>query len=250
MAVDRAGRVPRSRFTGHSGVGTGPLAQAVRTLLIKQAALHLDVVGTAGLTDTSGGTPGASVKAEAIPALADVTSSGGFTPASFNTARNNLRTAWATLIERCNLVRAALGMGSADDGPGTPGGGTIAAITVTLSAGTGASAASWKSARAAILGLQDFQRTVIANINECRAAVGLAACTEEASVGGFSDDALTIPTVPDVATSATGADGMTLAAAQVVLNEMKDNVAFFADRLDEVTGINSANVLLSAYAGI
>lgn len=157
----------------------GSLADVTRELLRGDARRRLVAANLADLTDNSGGTAPVAYKQLDSAPLPDNDLTGlttGVTAASLNAAADSVMNALATLLERCNDgVFAVVGMGTASEGPGTPGSGTIAAIDDTAVANAGnTTAATTASARAVQRDLLHAQRMVMHAIDDAREAVGLA----------------------------------------------------------------------------
>lgn len=238
MAVDTTGRVLTRHFRALAKITTtvaGSLAWILRAILQELARGQARRLGLAPLTDSSGGTAGSEVGEITIPDVTDTSSSGGATVASVNSALDTVMNAFATLMQRLNLVRARLGMGSAPTGPGTLGAGTIAAITVSVSSASGNSSASQATVASALGDVLDRQRTVIRCIDEVRTALGLDTVAVETVQGAF-DLALTMAAITDAAAVAAGTSattGVAKADIDAQLSILRDNVAFLADMVDE-----------------
>jgi len=183
----------------------------------------------------------------------------GVTAASANAAADTVMDAYATLVERANLVLAELDAGAAAEGPGTAGGGTIAAIDDTATANTDdTDAASFDSVRAVRQDLEDSQRTVVDLVNVCRRAVGLGPVPEAGVVGQRSSASASAPVPADAEGAGRSTKGRLLSGHDLVaisdaanvdpptaavllaewdafVDHLADNVAFLADQLDEVT---------------
>lgn len=254
MAVDRDTRVTARAFRGDADVFNGPLARHLRKSLQHAARSVLVDASITALTDNSGGSAGADVADIVVPPVFDSSSAGGATPASVDIAADTYMNAYATLAEQCNLVRAELQGDSQPEGPGTPGSGTIAALTQTVSAASGDSSASQASVAQVFTDLLDSQRTITAGINELREAVGLAAVpTESSPAQGGVNDGLDLPSpISDAAAVAAGTSattGVAKAAIDTALGLLADNIAFLADQLDEVTNVTLRAVALGSVAG-
>ncbi len=163
----------------------------------------------------------------------------GLTSASLNTAADTVMDAYATLIGRVNSVRVPLGMGSLDDGPGTDGTGTVSAIDDTAAANSNnTDAATVASARTVLGDLLDAERTVVAAVNEVRAAVGLSEVTLFGTHGGDIEVGLDVNQGAAIENAADGADATAaalLAEWDAAVDNLADNVALLVEKLDEAT---------------
>jgi hypothetical protein len=178
----------------------------------------------------------------ATTALTDANLTGlttGITSASLNTAADTVMTAIATLIERVNLVRVPLGLGTLDDGPGTGGAGTIAVIDDSAANNSGnTDSATYASGTKALGDLLDAERTAIVAVNEIRVAVGLDAITVFGPHGGSVETGLDINQGAAIENASDGADATStflLTEWDATLDNMADNIALLADLVDEVT---------------
>lgn len=242
MPVDRKTRVRSEEFRGNGQLFNGSLARWFRRVAQFAARMVLVDLAQAGLTDSSGGTAGPNVKSIVVPPVFNSSVAGGATPASINTAADSYANAYATLAQRENIVRAELQGDSVPLGPGTPGGGTIAALVQTVTTASGNASASQASVALVFRDLQDAQRARVAGINELREAVGLAPMLLDSDTpqGGVNDGLDVASPIADAALVAAGTSattGVAKAAIDTALDLLGDNIAFLADRLDEVTGV-------------
>jgi len=240
MVVDRDTRVRSREFRGDAQVHNGPLARHLRNSLRFAARSIMVDLGQGALTDNSGGSAGADVADIVVPPVFDSSSAGGATAASVNTAVDTYMDAYATLAERCNVVRAELQGDSVPEGPGTPGSGTIGVLDDTVAAASGDLSASEQSTRFAFADLLISQRTLVEGINELRDAVGLGAIPVEGPQGSTNDGRdlpSPVATVVVVAAGTSATTGVALAAIDTALGILADNVALLADMIDQVTGV-------------
>lgn len=164
----------------------------------------------------------------------------GVTKASLNTAADTVMNAYATLMGRINSVRTVLGMGSLNDGPGTDGAGTIAAVDDTASANTtDDDAADYASAVAVLDDLDDALNTVVTALSQVRVAVGLATVPVLGNLPGDVEQGLDINQGAAIVDATDGTDSaasaVLLAEWDAALDVHSDNIAYLADLLDEVT---------------
>lgn len=254
MATNRAGQLLPGNFAGSRRLfARGPLGLfgLVVDMLREAARTAARRLALSAMTDSSGGTSGGTVGTVTVPPVADTSASGGLTPASFNTIADTIANAYATLVERANLVRAVLGMGSAPTGPGTPGGGTVGAIAVAVSAASGDSSASQSTVALVFASLLNAQATARRNVDEILAAVGMTLTTAASEQGTIDGDLLTLPALADAAvvsagTSATTGVAKTAVDAQLVI--LRNNVAYLTAKLSPATVAPTG--ALASYAGI
>jgi hypothetical protein len=239
MVVDRDTRVRSREFRGDAQVHNGPLARHLRNSLRFAARSIMVDLGQGALTDSSGGSAGADIADIVVPPVFDSSSAGGATPASVNTAVGTYMDAYATLAERCNVVRAELQGDSVPEGPGVLGSGTIAVLDDTVAAASGDASASEQSVRFAIADVLISQRTIVEGINELRDAVGLGPIPVEGPQGSTNDGRdLPSPAIAALVAAGTSATtGVALAAIDTALGILADNVALLADMIDQVTGV-------------
>lgn len=178
---------------------------------------------------------------------------GGFTAASWDTSADTVLTAYATLVERANLVLDSVGAGDILDGPGTGGSGTIATVDVDVvnASADDVTSTTFASVKAAMDEIYNSQATVIDIIDVCRVAVGLARVPRAINVTGSIDvggvngnNAITDGVVTDANTIVSS---VTEVAIEIWLEGIADNVALLADQLDDASGV-AADAAPSTYA--
>lgn len=253
MALDRTTRLREGDFAGNARLYDGTLARHLRKLVQSQARAVVEDLATGALTDSSGGSAGADVADITIPPVFDASAAGGATPASVDAAADTVMDAYATLVEKANIIRAELTGGSAPEGPGTAGGGTISAITVAVTTTSGDTSASQESVAAVFSDLLDAQRNTLAGIDELRSAVGLAStATASTPPQGKANDGLVLPDpIADAALVTPGAsdtEGVAKADIDTALGVLADNVALMADQLDAVSAITLRDAALGVVA--
>jgi len=250
MALNRDKGISVEHFSGASKVHSradGGLSGVIRSLLQKQGAVVVDAASITALTDNSTGTDNSTIGVVSSPAVADV--SGGTTgvlatgAGSIDTSADTLMNAYATLTEQANLVYAELGAGDVLEGPGTAGGGTIAAVDQVLAANTTDNDSLdfevFTSIRNELL---NAQATVISNVNRCSRAVGLAEITVAAGAGSgqgtiYPGDAIPATALTNGAAVTGGVTSVLKSTSDAMLVELADNVAYLATTLDLVTNV-------------
>ena len=263
MALNRTAGVNNGHFSGSGKVfsrDASGLSEIVKGLLVRDAAVRIEAESITGLTDSSGGTAGASIAAATIPVTNDLTGlTTGCTAASFDISTLDVEDAYATLLGQANLVLAEISGGSVVKGDGTDGSGTVGAIDVVTAANSdNTDALTYDSSRAIFQQLLDNQATTTAVVDLCRVAVGLAKTTE--ATGGGSQQVIILSdatngplSVGSVNAGANGADATAAvlkAAVDAQLVILANNVALLCDQLDAVTDISEATVQKpSNYAG-
>ena len=176
-----------------------------------------------------------------------------FTAASGNTSFDLVMTAYATLVERAVIAAASIGAGTINDGPGSGGSGTIAAIDVDVAANSSdTTGTTFASAETIVTELLNGQKTVADYISVLRFAVGLGRVPEANNVLGAVDAVGVNGAGADITnavttTAVTILVSATEAGIEALLVVLADNIAFLADQLDEVTDI-AVNAALGAYA--
>ena len=215
----------------------------------------MDAASITAITDNSGGSDNSAVGVAAAPVETDV--SGGTTgvlSSSFDTSADTVMVSFATVLEQANLVLAEIGAGSVGEGPETGGGGTIAALDVSVANNTNdTDAMSFESFSAASVDILDAQATVIAILDRCRKAVGLAVLVVDSGGGSGQGE---IASGEDIGTAAiaNGAadddavNGILATEVDAWLVDLQDNIAYFATVLDEVTNV-AADLPITHYAG-
>ena len=134
-------KIGAKTFSGASNVHNGTLAAALRGV-VQREALTLAIALSDFTADNSGGTDGAgTVAAIAIPAPYTTAGTDLFPKAGGETAFGTVTNAIATVLEQANTIAAAIGADQATDNTGgtIALSGTIAAVTVSTTAVTGAS---------------------------------------------------------------------------------------------------------------
>lgn len=197
-----------------------------------------------------------ALKPVAVPAEADVSGgTTGCTAASVNTSMDTVADAQATLAGRVNALLALCAQaGSIDDGQGTDGAGTIAAIDVDVAANTNdTDSVAYAGLRTVFDELLANQKALLLVVNKLRRAVGLAdadvspaGSNQGSQPRGFDLTA----TLTNTVSSADAVSSATEAAVEAALQDLADNVAFLADRVDEVSSIAGAaagNIEVSAF---
>lgn len=254
MATNRTGQVRPGNFAGARGTfGRGPLSMfgLAVDMLRELARTATRRLALGAMTDSSGGTPGADILTITVPPVFDSSAAGGLTPASLNTIADTIANAYATLVERANLVRAVLGMGSAPTGPGTPGGGTIGAIAVATTGGIGDASASQSTVALVFASLLNAQATARRNVDEILAALGMTLTTAASEQGTIDGDLLTLPALADAAVVTAGTSattGVAKAAVDAQLVIFRNNVAYLASKLSPATVTPTGT--LASYAAI
>ncbi len=132
-----------------------------------------------GLTDSSGGTAGATYRTfDSVVGVSDNDITGdttGVQAAAFNTAADLVMDAYREILEDANEVFAEIDLGDADEGPGAATDNIIAALTVAITANVGnTDAATFATAAAVIVDLLHAQALAVHAVDDAREAVGLA----------------------------------------------------------------------------
>jgi len=250
MALNRDKGISVEHYSGQSKIhdrGEGGLSGVIRSILQKQGAVVVDAASITALTDSSTGTDNSTVGAISSPAVADV--SGGTTgvlatgAGSIDTSADTVMNAYNALLQQANLVYAEVGAGDVAEGPGTATLPTVAAVDQVLAANTtdndSLDFVTFTQIRNELL---DAQATVISNVNRCRRIVGLAEITVAAG-GGLSQatvypgDGVPVTALTNGAAIAGGVTSVLKTAADAMLVELADNIAYFATSMDEVTGV-------------
>lgn len=199
------------------------------------------------------------LKAVTMPVAADTSSAGGATVASVNASMDTLKNAHAEVIAIANEVRALLGMGAIDEGPGATADFTIAAIDVDVDAASGNSSASISSVTQAIEDVLTLQKVAAMSVSECRVAVGLAPIamldgTVIQGKGVDDDLAATLHGGADIANAAAVAagtsatTGVTEVAIEAALVAMQDNIDGLVEAMATVKAVTATTNPLKAYA--
>ncbi len=204
----------------------------------------------------------------AVPVAADKTGvNTSFTAASWDASVDDVMDALATVAEQANLALAEINGGSVNEGPGTGNSGTIAVLDVDLAVNASdTTGTTFQSAFNAVLEMQESHRSVVALVNQLRAAVGLNMVAEgglgaarkfnqditTASAGGNvhrlagpsgANPGLDVRTAAAAITDGVTTTATTITSAgdegefEAVLVAFADNVSYLAVALDEVTDI-------------
>lgn len=142
------------------------------------------------LTDSSGGTAGAVYKSGSSGAFSDNDLTGlttGVQSAALNSAADTYMDAYREIAAKANEALAFIGVGTVDEGPGAAADGTIAAVTVAVTANTGnADAATFASAKALRADVLHAQRLAIHSVDDLREAVGLSRVFLKPGLGRYA----------------------------------------------------------------
>ena len=225
------------------------------TLFTTKAAA-LDAQGIAeDITSTGAGAHRFGALGEPVAIVTDdgAGDTDSFTAASGDTSFDTVMTSYATLVERAVIAAASVGCGTINDGPGSGGGGTIAAVDVDVAANTSdTTGVTFASAETIVEELLNGQATVADYISVLRLAVGLGRVPEANNVTG-KVDAVGVNGAGVAITNAVTTDATTIlvsataAGIEALLIVLQDNIAFLAEQLDDVTGV-AENAALGAYA--
>lgn len=221
------------------------LAAILRSMAVDNAIIRLAADEPEGLTDNSTGT--ATLGYAAFPktfSAFDASAGGGVQNTGFNTALGSVRNAHAVIAANIAGIRAALGLPALTVAEGTVAtADTVAAVTKTATAGQGTAAVSFASFRASVAALAANQGVLAKAVAEIRAAVGLDTSMGVLDWGGEPNYVLAA--IPATAANAAAGDpSVALADGTAVLTAAANNIATFADLLDDViTKIGETNPL-------
>lgn len=219
------------------------LHDAVTALAQEAARSRVAASAPSALTDSSGGTAGASLVAVVTPTIGVVDGATTFSPkAGFDTATAAIEAGHKELATTLNLFLARI-LGSA--GPrvtmaqGGSANGTIEAITAALSAAA-SGCVSAATARVEINKARNVQAALASALNYCRVAMGLNPVADGSGgqfnrLGtGWNVNGLARALTAAAATS--GQDTLTDASADAALIALRSNIATMAAFLNEMRG--------------